>query len=264
MKTAVIGGGVMGTAILGRALASGALEADSVVLAEVMHERRDALAARLGIRATAHAAEAIEGAELILLAVKPQELGSVSGTVAEEAVIVSILAGASIASIAHAFDHDQVVRVMPNTPAAIGRGISAWTATASVGQVHRDAVRALLRSFGQEVFVDDEKKIDMATAINGSGPAYVFLFIESLIEAGVGIGLPRAQAEALAVETVAGSALYLQESGRTPADLRAAVTSAGGTTAAALFELEKGAFRATVMEAVRAAHRRAIELGKAQ
>jgi pyrroline-5-carboxylate reductase len=172
------------------------------------------------------------------------------------------MAGVRIATLAAAFGHDRNVRVMPNTPAAIGEGISAWTATPEVDPAQLETVSALLRSVGGEVYVEDEKKIDMATALNGSGPAYVFLFIESLIEAGVIMGLTRQQSELLAVQTVLGSARYALESEQSPADLRAAVTSPGGTTAAGLLEFEKGAFRSTVIEGVRAAHRRAIELGQ--
>ncbi len=261
MKTAVIGGGVMGTAVLERAIAAGVLAADDVTVVDIVAAKRDELAAKLGVSTSADAAAAMRGAGLVLLAVKPQDLASVSGAVANDAVIVSIMAGVRIATIATAFTHERIVRAMPNTPAAIGEGISAWTATPLVTPEQRETVAGLLRAIGAEVYVENEKKIDMATALNGSGPAYVFLFIEALIEAGVSMGLTRAQSEALALQTVAGSARYAQSSPQSPADLRAAVTSPGGTTAAGLLEMEKGAFRAAVMEGVRAAHRRAIELG---
>ena len=261
MKVAIIGGGVMGTAILERALAVGALQREDVTVAEVVEARRLAISESLAVAVTSDASAAIEGAGMVLLAVKPQDLQSVRGAVARSAVLVSIAAGVQIATIAAAFGHDRIVRVMPNTPAAIGAGISAWTATPTVSPAERETVRTLLRSVGDEVYLEDEKKIDMATALNGSGPAYVFLFIEALIEAGVSMGLSREQSTALASQTVAGSARYIIETGRTPADLRAAVTSPGGTTAAGLLEMEKGAFRATVIEGVRAAYRRALELG---
>jgi pyrroline-5-carboxylate reductase len=125
----------------------------------------------------------------------------------------------------------------------------------------RSVARQLLGAVGRELYVDDERKIDMATAVSGSGPAYVFLFVEALIEGAVAVGLPRAQAEELVLQTVAGSAQYAQESGKSAAELRAMVTSPAGTTAAGLLELEKGALRASVIQAVRAAFARAVELG---
>jgi pyrroline-5-carboxylate reductase len=262
MKTAIIGGGVMGTAILERALATGVFAPGEVTVAEVIEAKREALAARLGVAITGDAAAAMRGAELVLLAVKPQDLGGVRGSVAPGGFIVSIMAGVTVATIAAAFSHERIVRVMPNTPAAIGEGVSAWTATASVDEGQRETVRRLLQAIGREIYVESEAKIDMATALSGSGPAYVFLFIESLIEAGVSLGLTRAQAETLAVQTVAGSGRYAQASSQSAADLRAAVTSPGGTTAAGLLEMEKGAFRATVIEGVRAAYDRAVELGR--
>lgn len=261
MKVGIVGGGVMGEAILSRALAAGTLDASSVTVAEVVPARADRLAATYGVSTTASANEALAGAGLVLLAVKPQDLGSVRGSVAAGAVIVSIMAGIRIETIAEAFQHDRIVRVMPNTPAAIGEGISAWTATAAVTGEQRDAVRGLLSAIGREVYFDDEKKIDMATALSGSGPAYVFLFIEALIEGGVAVGLTRAQASELAIQTVAGAARYAAAAGQSPADLRAAVTSPAGTTAAGLLALEEASFRAAVIHAVQAAHQRAVELG---
>lgn len=262
MNLALIGAGVMGSAILERAIAAGIVAPSDVRVAEVVDSRRNAIAARFGVAVTADAGEAISGAGLVLLAVKPQDLGSVRGTVDPGAVIVSIMAGVKIGTIATAFGHDRIVRVMPNTPAAIGAGVSAWTATPHVAAEQLERVGTLLRAIGTEIYVDDEKKIDMATALSGSGPAYVFLFIESLIDAGVSLGLTRQQSQLLATETVLGSALYLREAGQSPAELRAAVTSPAGTTAAGLLEMEKGAFRATVIEGVRAAFRRAVELGQ--
>jgi pyrroline-5-carboxylate reductase len=150
---------------------------------------------------------------------------------------------------------------MPNTPVAARAGMSVWTATPAVTEEQQALVRRLLGALGRELHVADEKKIDMATAVSGSGPAYVYLFIEAMVEGAVAIGLPRAQAEELVLQTVYGAAVHARESGKTAADLRAMVTSPAGTTAAALREMEKGALRATVGEAIRAAHQRAIELG---
>lgn len=262
MKLAIVGGGVMGEAILTGALRHGVVSPADIVVAEVVGARRAALAAGHGVAVTEDASEAMAGAEAVLLAVKPQDIGTVRGVLHPDAVLISILAGTTIATLRESLGHDRIVRVMPNTPAAIGQGMSAWTATPAVTAAQRELVRGLLRAIGDELDFDDEKKIDMATAINGSGPAYVFLFIEAMVEAGVAIGLTWSQAERLVLQTVAGSGAFAQASPDSAATLRGRVTSPAGTTAAALLELEKGAFRATIIEAVRAAHRRAVELGE--
>jgi pyrroline-5-carboxylate reductase len=261
VKVAIVGGGVMGEAILGAALDIGVFEAAEVTVIEKIEARRDLLYTDYGIHVTA-GFEPMAEAGLVILSVKPQEMKSVSGTLRPEAVLMSIMAGVTIDSLRGEFGHDRIVRVMPNTPAAMKEGLSGWTATENVTEEQRDYVRRLLQAIGREVYFDDEKKLDMVTAVSGSGPAYVFMFIEALTEGAVAVGLPRAAAEELVIQTLYGSALYVRESGRTAADLRAAVTSPAGTTAAGLLELEKRAFRAAVIECVRAAHARAVELGK--
>ncbi len=261
MKVGIVGGGVMGEAILGAALERGVLGPADVTVAELVEERRNQLHATYGVHTTSSASDAMAAADIVLLCVKPQEMASVSGTLAPDALLVSIMAGVRIETMARDFAHDRIVRVMPNTPVAAKAGMSVWTATAAVNAAQRELVRGLLDAIGREMYVEDEKKLDMATAVSGSGPGYVYLFIEALVEGAVTIGLTRAQAEEIVVQTVYGSALYAQQSRRSAADLRAAVTSPAGTTAAGLLELEKGALRASVIECVRAAHRRAIELG---
>jgi pyrroline-5-carboxylate reductase len=260
MKAVIVGGGVMGEALLAGALDRGVFEASEVTVIEKVDARRTQLRAAYGVEATGDFGP-MGDAGLVVLAVKPQELATVKGRVRPGALIVSIMAGVRIATIQQAFDHPFVVRAMPNTPAAIRAGMTAWTAAPGVTVEQRSVARQLLGAVGRELYVDDERKIDMATAVSGSGPAYVFLFIEALIEGAVAVGLPRAQAEELVLQTVAGSAQYAQESGKSAAELRAMVTSPAGTTAAGLLELEKGALRASVIEAVRAAFARAVELG---
>jgi pyrroline-5-carboxylate reductase len=152
---------------------------------------------------------------------------------------------------------------MPNTPAAIGAGMSAWTATEAVSDQDREFVGALLGSLGEHIYVADESKIDMATAVNGSGPGFIFLMMEAMVDAAVAVGLTRAQAEPLVRQTFFGSASYARENAATLAELKAQVTSPAGTTAAGLFELERHGVRAAVMEAVKAAYLRARELGNA-
>ena len=256
-----MGGGVMGEAILGGALDGGVLTADAVTVVELIAERRAELAGRYGVATTGEAGVAMERADLVLLAVKPQEFGALSGRLARGALLVSIMAGVRIRALADHFRHDRIVRVMPNTPAAIKAGMSVWTATDAVTDAQRQTVRGLLRALGRELRLDDEGKLDMATALSGSGPAYVFLFIEALIDAGVAIGLTREEAEAMTLQTLAGAAAYAQVSELSPAALRERVTSKGGTTAAGLAELERGGFRDLIAACVRAACERARELG---
>lgn len=260
MKVAIVGGGVMGEALLSGALDRGVFEPGDVTVIEKVDTRRTQLRAAYGVEATQEFG-AMGDAGLVVLAVKPQELASVKGRVRPGALILSIMAGVRIAAIQQAFDHPFVVRAMPNTPAAIRAGMTVWTAAPGVTVEQRSIARQLLGAVGREIYVDDERKVDMATAVSGSGPAYVFLFIEAMVEGAVAIGLPRSQAEEMVLQTFAGAAAYAQESGKSAAELRAMVTSPAGTTAAGLLELEKGAVRAAVIEAVRAAYARAVELG---
>ncbi len=265
MRTAFIGGGVMGEAMLARALVAGVIAPADVCVAEPLDDRRAYLASTHGIAVTADGAEAAATAELVVLAVKPQQIAAVfetlAGTLDAQQTVLSIVAGVPLAALTAGLKHDRVVRVMPNTPARIGAGISVWTAASGVSAEGREAASALLAALGREWYVDDEAYLDMATALSGSGPAYVFAFIEALVDAGIGLGMPREMALTLATETVAGSGRLARESGEDPAALRVSVTSPGGTTAEALAALERGGFAATILDAVAAAHRRAKELG---
>jgi pyrroline-5-carboxylate reductase len=260
MKVAIVGGGVMGEAILGAALDREVFEPADVTVCEKVEHRRDQLRSEYGIAVTGSTDDSTRDADLVILSVKPQDLGTVHGTLKPDALLLSIMAGVRVQTIVDAFHHDRVVRVMPNTPVAAKAGMSVWTATPSVTAEQRQLTHNLLSSIGRDLYVDEEAKVDMATALSGSGPAYVFLFLEAMIEGGVSIGLTRAQAEEMALQTVFGSALYARERG-SPAELRARVTSPAGTTAAGLLELERGALRATIIDGIRAAYERAVELG---
>jgi pyrroline-5-carboxylate reductase len=264
MRVGIIGGGVMGEAILGAAVDRGVFEPGDVTVCEKIEHRRDQLRAEYGVAVTGDSAACMSEADVVILSVKPQELGTVHGALRSQSLLLSIMAGIHISTIATAFHHDRVVRVMPNTPVAAKAGMSVWTATPAVDAAQRELTHRLLGSIGRDLYVEDESKVDMATALSGSGPAYVFLFIEAMIEGGVSIGLTRAQAEEMALQTVLGSALYAQESNTSPAELRARVTSPAGTTAAGLLEMERGALRATVVDGIRAAYARAVELGGPQ
>lgn len=261
MKTVLIGGGVMGEAILSAALEQGVIAASDTVVCEKIAERRDELASRFGVEVTGDAASAVATGDVVVLAVKPQDLHAVSGTMKPDAFVISVMAGVRMETIRNVVGHHRIVRAMPNTPVAIKRGMTAWTATTAVTDEQRGFVRSLLAAIGEELYLDAESKLDMATAVSGSGPAYVFLFLEALIDAGVNVGLTRAQAEKLALQTVSGATEYAATSGKSPADLRAMVSSPAGTTVAGTRELERHAFRAAIIDCVDAAFERARELG---
>ena len=229
-------------------------------------ERRAELERQLGIRTTESNAEAVEAADVIVLAIKPQMLKRVgrelSTILRPDQVVISILAGPTTTALRYALRHEAIVRAMPNTPAQLGRGMTVWYATPAVSQRHREQTAALLGALGAELQVEDEKFVAMATAVSGTGPAYVFLVMEALIDAAVHLGFPRHIAHDLVIETLEGSTLFAKASGTHPAQLRNMVTSPGGTSAAAIHELEKGRLRTVLSEAVWAAYRRTDELGR--
>lgn len=261
MTFVLVGGGVMGEAMLTAALAQGVIDRQSTIVCEKLPERRMAIEAAHGVTTTDSMEAAVSQGDNVVIAVKPQDAGSLNGRVKPDALLISVMAGVRIEAVQELLDHHRVVRAMPNTPAAIQRGMSAWFAAPDVSPEQRDFAQKLLGAFGKELEVDSELKLDMVTAVSGSGPAYVFLFIEALIDAAVSIGLTRAQAELLAMQTVAGSAEYAMQSGVHPAQLRAAVTSPAGTTAAGLAKLERNGLRAAIEECVQAAFNRSLELG---
>jgi pyrroline-5-carboxylate reductase len=263
MKIAFIGGGTMGEAMVKCLLNRKVAEPRDMVISDVSSERREWLDREYKIRTLADNGKAIEGAELIVLAVKPQDLSQAMQDIknlSPSQVVLSIVAGASLSSLCQGLNHRSVIRVMPNMPAQIGQGMNIWTATAEVSQEQKDMARNFLGVLGEELYVADEKYVNMATALSGSGPAYVFLFIEALTDGGVYIGLPRHVAQKLAVQTVLGSACTLQATGKHPAELRDMVTSPGGTTAEALLVLERGNLRSCMLEAVAAAYGKACSL----
>jgi pyrroline-5-carboxylate reductase len=263
---ATVGSGVMAEAMIAGLLRGSIVEPAQVVASHPRPERRDQLAREYGIRVVASNEEAADGADVILLAIKPQMLGRVARDLRpclrDGQLVLSILAGATTAAIGGFLGHRQVVRSMPNTPARLGRGMTVWYATPDTTPEQRDQARALLRTLGHEIEVDDEKLVAMATAVSGSGPTYVFLVMEALIDAAVHLGFPRHVAHDLVIETLEGSTLFAKQSGMHPAELRNMVTSPGGTSAAALHELESGRLRTVLSEAVWAAYRRTVELGE--
>ena len=202
---------------------------------------------------------------LIALAVKPQDLpkvySDIGGSFDSGKSLMSIVAGATMTSLANGMKHDGIIRVMPNTPAQIGEGMTMWTCASSVSVAHREATDAMLSTIGDAIYVDDEKYLDMATALSASGPAYVFLIVEALIDAGVYVGLPRDVSRRLALQTIKGSVQLVSETGRHPGELKDMVTSPGGTTAEGLQALERAGVPAALVDAVNAAYLKSVRLG---
>ena len=256
----------MAEAMIRGVLTSSLLSPDQVRVSDPIETRRDHLHSTYAVRTSAANRNVLAGAEVVVLAVKPQQLDTVlrelKGAIKEEQLLLSVVAGVTIETIAMALAHPAVVRAIPNTPAHVGAAVTAWIAAAAADPLGRSRVAALLGSFGRAVELDDEEYLDMATAVSGSGPAYVFLFLEALMDAGVHVGLPRDVAQLLAAETLLGSALRARDGKIHPAALRNRVTSPGGTTAAGLAELEAGGLRAAVDQAVVAAYNRGAELGR--
>ncbi|MEX0682338.1 MAG: pyrroline-5-carboxylate reductase [Dehalococcoidia bacterium] len=265
MKLAFIGGGMMGEAMIAGAIRNDVADAGSVAVCDVAAGRRKHLSTKYHCRVSDSATETIDGADIVVLAVKPQEFAAASknlkGQLKSDQTVMSIMAGTRIATITDLLAHKEIVRAIPNTPATIGEGMTVWTATSAVKTRARDSVRLLLSVLGKEIYVEDEKYVDMATAVSSSGPAYVFLVIEALTDAAIHIGLRREMAVPMVLQTLLGSARYAQESGKHPADLRNQVTSPGGTTTEGLLALEEAGLRAAFTHAVEAAYEKAQELG---
>ena len=262
---AFVGAGVMGEAIIGGLLARHNLAPARITASDPNQARLDVLRDALHIHTTRDNAAAAGRGQIVVLAVKPQALAEVfdelRGRIQPQTLVLSIVAGAAIETIAKGLDHRAIVRTMPNTPAQIGEGMTVWTATPEVSDAQRDQATAIVAALGQEMYVRDERFLDMATAICGSGPAYVFLFMEALTDAAVHLGFSRGAARRLVVQTLRGSAIFAERSSTHLADMRNQVTSPGGTSAEALYQLEKGSFRTVLSKAVRAAYQRSVALG---
>ncbi len=263
-KIAIIGAGTMAEAMIAGLLAQKMIAPTQIVASHPREERRVQLSAKFGITVVESNAEAVEGADLVLLTIKPQVLGSVAaqlrGHLQPGQVVISILAGAPMRTLREGLDHEALVRVMPNTPAQVGEGMAVWCATDAVDEAARAKVRLALGALGQELEVEDEKYVDMATALSGTGPTYVFLMMEALIDAGVHLGFPRRIAEQIVLQTVAGSVSYARSSDKHLAELRNMVTSPGGTSAEAIYQMEKGGLRTILSKAVHAAYKRTRSL----
>jgi pyrroline-5-carboxylate reductase len=254
----------MANALIGGLVAKGAAPG-SVSVIERFEAARANLVRQYGVHASAAADERTRSADILLLAVKPQDLRAALAPVAETArgkLVVSIVAGVRLADLSRWLGgHDRIVRTMPNTPALIGAGIAALHAPDGVGAADRERAEAILRAVGDTVWVDDERLLDPVTAVSGSGPAYVFWFIEQLAQSGIGLGLAADTARKLALQTVLGAAQLAARSTESPAVLRERVTSKGGTTEAALRVFDEERLAERLRKALEAASRRGAELG---
>ncbi len=256
----------MAEAIMRGVIDAHVAEPGDVSIGEPRAERRDYMTQQFGVAAHQDNLEAAHDADLVVLSIKPQDLHVVfdqlGSRLSDNQAVVSIVAGAKMQTLADGMAHPPVIRVMPNTPAQIGAGMTMWTCSKQVAESQRDFTKSVLSTIGQEIYVDDEKYLDMATALSASGPAYVFLFLEALIDAGVYVGLPRDMARTMALQTVYGSTKLVMDTGRHPADLKDMVVSPGGTTAEGLQALERAGVPAALVEAVNAAYLKSIKLGQ--
>ncbi len=264
MKISFIGGGVMGEALLKSIIAKGVAAPKDLTVSDVSQKRRDIIKKNYKVTTTTSNLEAAKKAEVTILAVKPQDVNNVlkelKGLSAKQ-LVLSIAAGVTLETLQKGLNHSCLVRAMPNMPAQIGEGMTVWTTSTGVSQKQKEMVKAILAASGEELYVANEKYIDMATAVSGSGPAYIFLVIEALTDAGVHIGLPRDIAEKLVIETVIGSARAVKGMDKHPAELKNMVTSPGGTTTEGILQLETGGLRSLLLRAVIAAFDKAKSLG---
>lgn len=272
-KITFIGTGKMSQAMLSPLLKNGLQSPSSITAYDVS----DAALAKVeelypGVQTANSIPEAISDSELIVYGVKPQNCEKVHaeirraklegiGNVRDDVMILSVVAGTPIQNFIYGSGVDRVARSMPNTPAQIGAGVTVWSCTENINKCERKKIKKALDSFGKTVFVDDESFIDMSTSLSGSGPAYVFLLMEAMVDAGVHMGFSRETATTLVHHTLLGSTKFAMETGEHPAVLRNSVTSPAGTTASAIYELENGKFRTVIKDAIWACYRRSLEMG---
>lgn len=271
---AFIGCGVMAEAIIAGLLRKNLVSPQQIVGSHPRAARREELYAKYGFQVLESNREAAlashptnpGASSMIVLSVKPQRLPGVlqelKGSVHPDHLIMSIVAGAKIETIAGELLHSSVVRTMPNTPAQIGEGITAWTPSETVSAAQEQQVCAVLEALGTVIKVENERQIDMATALSATGPTYIFLVMEALIDAGVHMGFSRHLSQELVQQMILGSVLFARESHKHPAELRNMVTSPGGTSAEAIYQMEKGSLRTVLSKAVWAAFQRAEALGR--
>jgi pyrroline-5-carboxylate reductase len=265
-RFAFVGSGAMAEAMIKGLVQRANVAPDHITASGPRPERGDELKARYSIRTTTDNLAALDGTQIVVLSVKPQMLPGVldqlAGRIPPNALALSIVAGARMETITGKLRHMALARAMPNTPAQIGMGMTVWTCVPELDKSQHGQARAVFGSFGEEVYVDDERYLDMATALSGTGPAYVFIFMEAMVDAGVHLGFSRRVAEQLVYQTVQGSVEYARRAGRHLATLRNQVTSPGGTSAEALYQIEKGGLRTVLSRAIWAAYQKSRKLGR--
>lgn len=268
---AFIGCGVMAESIIAGLLRKNLVGAEQIVASHPRPGRREELHEKYKIEVFERNTEAVESVKpsensIVALCVKPQRLKGVlqelKGVVSPEQLVISIIAGARIEAIADALGNQNIIRAMPNTPSQIGAGITAWTCTEEIGEAERAQIKALLTALGKELHVETENMIDMATSLSATGPTYIFMVMEALTDAGVHLGFSREVSKELVQETMLGAVLFAMESHKHPAELRNMVTSPGGTSAEAIYQMEKGGLRTVLSKAVYSAYQRAVALGE--
>jgi pyrroline-5-carboxylate reductase len=266
LTIAFVGSGTMAEAMIQALLRAGGVIPDKIIASGPRAERGEDLQARYGVRVTTDNVAAAGEAEIVVLSVKPQVLPTVlaelRGHIQPTALVFSIVAGMPIATIRAGLDHAAVVRAMPNTPAQVGEGMAVWTAAPAVTEPQRAQAQAILQTMGLEMYVTHEDALNMATAVSGTGPTYVFLLMEALVDAAVHLGFSRRQARLLVLQTVLGSVKFAQQSELHLAQLRNMVTSPGGTSAEAIYQLEKGGMRTILSKAIWAAYKKSRLLGE--
>ena len=266
IKIAFIGSGAMAGAMIVGLLRENLAEPENLFTSDPREERGEELRKKYGVQPFTDNVAAVREADVVVLSVKPQRLSAVleglKGSIPESALVLSIIAGATIEKISTGLMHGKIVRTMPNTPARIGEGITVWVASDSVSETQKEQAQKILSALGEDVYVEDEYYLDMATALSGSGPAYVYMFMEAMIDAGVHMGVPRRISEKLVTQTMRGSVNFYEKNDMHVAALRNQVTSSGGTSAEALYYLEKAGIRTAISRAIWAAYQRSLELGR--
>ncbi len=264
-RIAFIGSGVMGEAMIKGLIGRGLTTPDRIVASDPWQERLEYIHSTYNVEVTADNSAAARDADVVVLSIKPQSLQKVGkdlhSRIDPDALILSIIAGTRISTLQNRLFHDRIVRAMPNTPGQLGKGMTVWTATPQVTPDQLSHTATILGAMGEQLQVEEESFLDMATGLSGSGPGFVMLLIEAMIDAGVHMGFSRRDAERMVLQTIEGSVALMRASGKHSAELKNQVTSPGGTTAAGLYELEKASVRATISDAIFAAYRRSQELG---
>lgn len=269
-KLAFVGCGVMAESIIAGLLREKLVAPSKISGSHPRSERRAELEEKYKIQMFAGNRGAVESLpdenSIVVLCVKPQRVKSVSaelkGAISSEQFVISIVAGATLEMISDALNNHSIVRAMPNTPSQIGAGMTAWTCSEAVENKQKEQVKMLLTALGKEIFVETENMIDMATSLSATGPTYIFMVMEAMTDAGVHLGFSREISRELVQQTMLGSVLFAIESHKHPAELRNMVTSPGGTSAEAIYQMEKGGLRTVLSKAIYAAFQRAVELGK--